>query len=311
MSRNDQAYFEELKKKIVAMMQQSYPGINPDISEWKGQEITDLQEELLGKVNAHISEKWFYTHMKSTHTSLPRIDVLNLLSRYAGYANWDEFVFAHQTGLPVKTLPKSANRYFYLIPALALSIVLVFYALFTLFNTREYRFHFYDADTREPILNMKISVRLILKGESPVDLLCDSMGSFLLKTDKSMIRFVISSPYYRTDTITRMMKKLDRDEIVNLHANDYALMIHYFSQTKITDWEKRRNKLESMLVDTALICQLVGEKGAAGMELFTKEEFIDKLTIPTGSLKDLEILDTRYRNNRISVLKFRVNSTRK
>ena len=66
------------------MMQQSYPGINSAISEWKGQDITDFQEELLSKVNAHISEKWFYTHMKSTNKTLPRIDVLNLLSKYAG-----------------------------------------------------------------------------------------------------------------------------------------------------------------------------------------------------------------------------------
>ena len=57
LSRNDQKYFEVLKKKIVAMMQQSYPGINPSISEWKGQDITDFQEELLRSVNAPISEK--------------------------------------------------------------------------------------------------------------------------------------------------------------------------------------------------------------------------------------------------------------
>ena len=96
MSRNDKAYFEELKKKIVAMMQQSYPGINPSISEWRGQEITDFQEELLRKANAHISEKWFYNHMKSVSRTLPRIDVLNLLCKYAGYANWDDFVFKNQ-----------------------------------------------------------------------------------------------------------------------------------------------------------------------------------------------------------------------
>lgn len=303
------------------MMQQSYPGINPLITEWKGQEITDLQEELLRKVNAHISEKWFYTHIKSNHLKLPRIDVLNLLCRYVGYANWDEFIYAHQQSLPAGTLQtepfvagtvaKSANRYFYLVPILAVAIVAVFYGIFSLLNTRDYRFRLYDADTREPINNMKIAVRLLLESESPVDILCDTTGSFTLKTNKSVVKIIISNPYYRSDTIIRMMKKLDRDEIVTLHANDYALMIHYFSQTKIADWEKRKNKLEQVLDDTALICQVIGGKGSTGIELFTKEEFIDKLTMPSGSLKDIEILDTKYRHDRISVLRFRVNSVHK
>lgn len=190
MSRNDQIYFEELKKKIVAMMQQSFPGINPMISEWKGQEITDFQEELLIKVNAHISEKWFYTHMKSIHKFLPRIDVLNLLSRYAGYSNWDDFVFKNQDLMPSgsTSVPSSATLsgqisgrpylYFIIVPLVALVIVFIFIALFKLFNTREYKFCLYDADTKEPITNSKIEVRLLLEGESPVTSYCSTSGCF-------------------------------------------------------------------------------------------------------------------------------------
>jgi len=99
LQNGNKNYFELLKQKIVATMQQSYPGINPSISDWKGQEITDFQEELLIKVNAHISEKWFYNHIKSENRSLPRIDVLNLLSKYAGYANWNDFVLITVTRL--------------------------------------------------------------------------------------------------------------------------------------------------------------------------------------------------------------------
>jgi hypothetical protein len=118
LPRNDQAYFETLKQKIVAMMQQSYPGINP---------------------------------------------------------------------------------------------------------------------SKEPITNNTIEVRLLLDGESPVTGLCDAKGSFRLKTDKSLVRLVISTPYYRSDTIVRILKKLNQEEIVSLHANDYALMIHYFSTMKVDD----------------------------------------------------------------------------
>ncbi|MCX6287573.1 MAG: hypothetical protein NTY96_10705 [Bacteroidetes bacterium] len=319
MSRKDQRYFEELKKKIVAMMQQSYPGINPSISKWKGQEITDFQEELLTSVNAHISEKWFYTHMKSVSKSLPRIDVLNLLSKYAGYANWDDFVFKNQDLIQASSesiLTKAANpgtgnehpnRYFIFVPLAVLFIVLIFAGVFKLFNAREYRFCFYDADTREPITNSKIEVKILLEGESPVTSYCSSNGCFLLKTDKSLVKMVVSAPYYQTDTIRRVVKKLQPNEIISLHANDYALMIHYFSQMKVADWGKRRARLENMIDEGAMIYEVYSEKNAAsGMELLNKQEFIDKLTMPSGSLKNIEILDTKFRDGKIIVLRFRV-----
>jgi hypothetical protein len=301
------------------MMQQSYPGINPLISEWKGQEITDFQEELLRNVNAHISEKWFYTHMKTVSKSLPRIDVLNLLSKYAGYANWDDFVFknqdliqASQGEVPAsesvsKPLPDSANRYFIIIPAVTVFVVLLFFGMFKLFNTREYTFSFYDADTREPITNTNIEVRLLQDGESPVTGLCDKNGCFRLKTDKSLVRMVISTPYYKSDTIVRILKKLDQEEIISLHANDYALMIHYFSKMKVDDWENRRARLEKMIDDGAMIYQVLGDKNQVGVELFNKQQFIDKLTVPSGSLRNIEILDSKFRDEKISVLRFRVN----
>ena len=292
------------------MMQQSYPGINSAISEWKGQDITDFQEELLSKVNAHISEKWFYTHMKSTNKTLPRIDVLNLLSKYAGYANWSDFIYKNPELVPADSLPvgKNANRYLILVPALVLIIVCAFYGLFRLFNTREYQFCFYDADTREPVTNVKIEVRLLLEGESPVINFSNNDGCFLLKTDKSRIKMVVSAPYYKTDTIVRIVKKLDQKEIVNLHANDYALMIHYFSQMKLDDWQKRRERLEEMFDDGAMIYQVFGDKNAIGTELFNKQEFIDKLTVPSGSLKNIEVLDTKFRKEKIMLLRFRVKA---
>ncbi|MFH1160186.1 MAG: hypothetical protein V1733_04475, partial [bacterium] len=103
-------------------MQQTFPGINPSISEWKGQEIVNFQEELRVKVNGHISEKWFYTHIKSHKGSLPRIDVLNLLSKYAGYSDWDDFLFRHKDQSSPIPLTKKANRVFIVVPALLILI---------------------------------------------------------------------------------------------------------------------------------------------------------------------------------------------
>jgi hypothetical protein len=308
-------HFELLKTKIVAMMQESYPGINPSIAEWKGQEITDFQEDLRIRVNAHISEKWFYTHMKSNQSSIPRIDMLNLLSKYAGYANWDGFVFKNSDVISSdsQTIPtqKSANRFFVLIPFLVLIIVALFYGLFKIFNTQEYWFCFYDADTHEPITNSQIEVTLILEGETPVQNLTGPGGCFLLKTEKSLIRMVVKAPYYRTDTIRRMVRKLNRNEMVMLHADDYALMIHYFSMMKVDDWEKRRTRLEAIIDDGALICQVFNDKKATGMALYNKQEFIDKMTVPSGSLQNIEILSSQMRENKIMILRFRINEKKK
>jgi hypothetical protein len=300
-------HFELLKKKIVTTMQQSYPGINPTISDWKGQEITDFQEELLSKVNAHISEKWFYNHIKAENKSMPRIDVLNLLCKYAGFVNWDDFVFKNSDPVnPGNSIPK-ANRYFIIIPLIVLIIAAILFVLFKLLSTREYKLSFYDAYTREVISGSPIEIQLLSGKESPVNYLTDTSGCLMLKTDKRVLRIVISAPYYKSDTITRILKSFERDQSISLQPNDYALIIHYFSQMKVDDWQKRRKSLNEMIDENAMIYQVLYEGNGPGMELFNKSEFIDRLTLPAGSLKDLEILDTKYKNDKIMVLRFRIN----
>lgn len=232
-------------------MQQSYPGINPSISEWKGQEITDFQEELLIKVNAHISEKWFYNHIKKTeNASLPRIDILNLLAKYTGYTNWDDFVFKNGGAKLDSSKSIKANRYFILVPVLVLAVMAIFYLLFKLLGNREYNFSFYDAHTREPITGCQVEVRLISEEETEVNYFTDSTGQLRLKTDKSMVKMVASAPYYYPDTIIRILKNFEPDQKISLQPNDYALMIHYFSEMMVDDWHKRRSKLDLALDPT-------------------------------------------------------------
>jgi len=314
LPKKENTDFELLKKKIVAVMQQSYPGISASISEWKGQDIVNFQEELLQKVNAHISEKWFYTHMKSESNKLPRIDVLNLLSKYAGYTDWSDFVFKNN-GKDLKPFITSGNRYFIIVPVLVIGILGIFLLINKLISTREYTFCFYDATTKEPITsdntnntinnNELIEVSIILENESPVNYLCGTDGCFTMKTDRSFITMVVRSPYYRDDTIRRTLKKFNQHEMIGLRANDYALMLKYFSEMNVKDWQKRRRKLDEMFTDDAIICQVLGDKRGTGMELYSKWEFIDKMTMPSQSLKNIEILDTKYIGDRIAVLRFR------
>jgi len=286
-------------------MQKSFPGLNPDIREWKGQDIVDFQEDLLIKVNAHISEKWFYSHIKSKADSLPRIDMLNLLSKYAGYANWDDFRF--KNSVPAKATPvllKNPNHYFILVPGLVLLILVVLFFSLKIFNTRDYTFTFFDADTKTPITNSIIEVNVLLDGESPVSYLCLPDGSFQVRTDENSIRFVVKSPYYQTDTIFRVLNKFNPSEIVQLNPDNYALMLHYFSTMNVKDWQKRRNQLDAMISDSAMIYQVYASD-EIGLELYNKWEFINKLTLPSSSLKAIEILDTKYQGDKISLIRFR------
>jgi hypothetical protein len=310
VQNRDIQIFGLLKKKIASQMQQTFPGINPSMSEWKGQDIVNFQEELLQKVNAHISEKWFYTHIKSEKNKLPRIDILNLLSKYAGYVNWDDFKFNNQVQNSVVAPTKKANRYFYYIPLLVVLFLGIFFAIFKLFSTQDYLFRFYDADTKEPITNNIIEINLLREGESPVSYLCRPDGSFMLETDQATVRFIVKTPYYQTDTVIRVLNKFNRSEIIKLHPDNYALMLHYFSRMNVKDWQKRRNQLDQMISDSAMIYE-VFDKGTVGLELYNKWEFINKLTLPSRSLKDIEILDTKYGGDKISLIRFRQKASKR
>lgn len=288
-------------------MQESHPGINPSIEEWKGQEIERFQEDLRLRVNAHISEKWFYTHIKGNSKSLPRMDMLDLLSRYCGFKGWDDFTFHHRVDtVPVK--PQSnPNRFFLLVPLLALVILALLFSIYKLFNTRDYRFSFMDSETHELIKNPATEVTLLLEGESPLHRMAGEDGSLLVRTDQSRIRMVVKSPYYKSDTIERIVRKLNSEETILLVPDDYALMLHYFSTTRVDDWQKRRSQLENMMSEDILVYRVLGGPGSSGVALYTRQEFIDMLTMPTGSLKKMEILGTREKNDKIVFIRFRIS----
>jgi hypothetical protein len=92
----DLLHFEQLKKDVQAQYLKEYTPSYDDISKWKGIDIIYFQEDLRKKAKGNISEKSFYTYFKNSPvTKLPRIDMLNLLSIYAGYDSWYEFKKQH------------------------------------------------------------------------------------------------------------------------------------------------------------------------------------------------------------------------
>jgi hypothetical protein len=302
----DKIAFSLLKKETAAVMKQSCPGIDPDISQWKGKDITDFQEDLQGKVNGRLSEKWFYTHMKTPTEAMPRIDVLNMLSRYAGYESWRDFCFRNNLLSQSAAAPARHTAEIIRIPLVFIAVTAIVLLAVTLINRQNYRFSFFDSVTGEPVVSDRIMVELFMKNESPVHYPSDSSGLVTVNTAEGMIRMAVSAPYYHTDTVTRRLRKFGQDEKIELEPDSYALMISYFSESDVNAWEKRREQLAAIFSDDAMIYRLEENNGQAGMELYNKEEFIDHLTMPSSGLRKIEILNTRYRDGRIVLLRFRL-----
>lgn len=306
MSDSNIKYFEILKKEVAKTLQQSY-SVDNKIENWKRQEILYLQEDLENKINGRISEKWFYTHIKTNSGKLPRIDMLNILCEYAGYQNWNELTSSFKiNNEPSKVKLKSSKRIISLLLAgLIILIAIVGYQLYP--KKSIYKFCFIDANLKAPIKDSPIWVVKINKDESPFITKCDSNGCFKFETHEERIQFIVRSPYYKTDTITRILhNKSVNEEQIQLKTNDYALMIHMFSKSKVTNWRKRRKQLSNMLTEDVRIYQ-VYDDGVTGMELYNKKEFIDKLTTPLKSLKNIEIIETIYTGDKISIMRFKQN----
>lgn len=221
MKSAEYKYFEKLKDEIVRKMQQSHPEVPSLVSDWKGQDILAFQIDLREQQNENISEKWFYTHMKSGSDKLPRIDTLNLLSRYAGYKSWDHFVYSHRRPVENNKARKDrSNRLFIIIPLLVVAVTLLFYLAVTTIYNQEYSFCFIDSDTGEAIMDRDIIVGVLIDGESPDFYTCDPSGCFSLKHSHKTLSFVVESPDYKADTIVRRLNKFSRDEIVRLRRAD-------------------------------------------------------------------------------------------
>lgn len=96
MTDLDLLHFEQLKNQVQAeFLKENTPSFE-NISKWKGIDIIYFQEDLRKKAKGNISEKSFYTYFKNSPVSkLPRIDMLNLLSIYAGYSSWYDFKKQH------------------------------------------------------------------------------------------------------------------------------------------------------------------------------------------------------------------------
>ncbi|WP_108802891.1 hypothetical protein [Aquimarina sp. Aq107] len=258
-----------------------------------------FQEDLRKQVKGSISEKSFYSYFKNTTEKLPRVDVLNMLSEYCGYKNWVHF----KSSIPQnKILEKKKLKPKWLV-FLLLGVLFITSAYFLIPRNHTFTFCFIDQDRNKPIIKTPIDIIVLNNKQSPFYTKSDSLGCFRWSTKDDFIRFVIKSPYHKTDTIFRSTAKITNENI-QVSTDDYALMLHYYANGRLEDWKNRKSELSKMIADNAIIFQVL--PSGLGIEVYSKNEFITKLTTPTKSLKNIEIIESKRVKGQIVKLKFRV-----
>jgi len=323
--------FELLKKDITKRFFESNSASSQDISEWKGQDIVTFQEDIFAKTKSTVSEKWFYTYFKSDFKKLPRIDMLNILSQYAGHSSWASFSrsqhnqnFAQSENLiesdpevkqkeePVENLKspeiktkRKKPKYFLLalFGILVLGIIGVG-VYFGFFYQKTYTFCFLDSD-RNTYITDPIEITIARKGFTPLELVSEN-GCVEFSSMEDTLLMTVSSPYHKKDTFKINLHQYQGKENIRLEPDDYKVMLRHYSKSS-QSVKERIKMLDKMIDDKALIYQ-VYDNEYFGVEVLSKKQYINLVSLPTSSLKNFTLIEAERKHGKIVKIKFKIHS---
>jgi hypothetical protein len=297
MENTNAAAFRLLKSEIEAKASRDL-GIRKELSEWSLQDIRDFQVDLEQRSKSSVSEKWIYTHFKNEHPRIPRIDVLNLLSAWLGYRNWDDFL--HQRAEATLATSASSQRsrrvnLKFVIAVLSLvGLVLLGVAWFLIPKVEEHQVYFMDAYTRKVLTSSAIHVRVNRRPVPFDSLLVVQVGDSI----------EVDGAYYKPRTAVIDVNDVS-PRYLEVFPDDYALMLSFFSRSDASNLDQRRAQLLEVIHPEARIFE--SHPAFDGLELLNREEFIDRLLLPLNSLKNLEVQHIEYRDEQIYRLQFYQN----
>lgn len=318
--------FNLLKKRILEVFLQDYPGTHPNFSEWKGLDILYFQEHLRKKVKGNVSEKWFYTYFKQKANKLPRIDMLNLLSEYVGYKSWSHFLnennlinFNNNEYKKLLIVKNNNDINFnkknkfkinkYIFSGLLIFFISLFMIIYFFLNQqKKYIIYFQDSETDLPIKN-NLEVIITKKNELPEKYFVKN-SHFIYYTNADTLEMTVNSNFYKKTKFKYKLKKYQNNKIIQLEPDDYALMLNYYitSTKKIKDKQKNLRKI---IANDALIYQVYDNK-VYGVEVLNKEQFIGLMTFPTTSLKNYVLIySVKNDKNEIIKMKFKIKENEK
>ena len=172
--------------------------------------------------------------------------------------------------------------------------------------SKKFTYSFIDAD-RNSKINAELQVLILKENESPIQYAAKPNEAFVYTTKSKTLTMVVSSPYYRTDTIRRNLQSAPEFEDIELKPNDYAIMLFYYSKS-IKDLKKKRVSLNYLISDNALIYQVFDNK-FYGVETMDKQRYINLVTLPSTSLEKLDVIDTQTdKAGKIVMIKFKIDS---
>ena len=120
---------------------------------------------------------------------------------------FSEFVKTHKS--------KKSNKNLIWLIVIAPCILLAF----SMLNSKnDYQFCFYDSIKNEPIGSVILNIKILKDGQSPIHKTTDSLGCFNYVTKDKELKFIVESPYYKTDTIVRQFNS-EKNKIVKLFCS--------------------------------------------------------------------------------------------
>lgn len=285
--------FQELKQKVLLKYQEHYPFFQGNWKSFSSQDIQNLIGLIEDKCKQTISEKWIYTHLKpETNNKIPRKDMLNILSEFVGFSGWDEFTFEEknvQTFEVSQSDKSKISKKWFLLLLIPLVLLIVF------LSKKE------DSKPKTIQLNNEYTNEKVNAEEVKVFEVKDSVKQELeIKEGKVQVsnngngksKLVIQSPFYLPKTVVLNPNNTTvAPQKVNLKPDDYAMMLKAFMLSDIKDWQTRKEQLNKILSDNLEVIVML--KDDLGYEYFNKNEFSQKLIVPTASLKKMRIVEIK------------------
>ena len=281
--------FQLLKTDVLLTYKKQHPYFEGNWKTFSSQDILNLIDLVETSTNQRVSEKWIYTHLKpQQNEKLPRKDMLDILSQFVGYSSWDEYSFKHKHDVIPSITKKVMPKFIFWIFGFCLVIAVAFYFYLNSGKYESTTIVIKNAQTNEKITGDEINAVLIENDiETPIEVV-DSKIEIDVKGNRKV---VLKSPYYNDKTIIAS----DKQSEIKMQPNDYAMMLKAFMKSDIKDWQTRKKQLQKILASDVEIIVILQEN--LGYEYFNKEEFSEKLIIPTASLKKMRVIDIQHNNN--------------
>lgn len=276
--------FHKLKNDVLLTYQKQYPYFEGNWKTFSSQDIQNLIDLIAVQVKQTVSEKWIYTHLKvETNDKLPRKDMMDILSQLVGYSGWDEYVFKwKQEVVPNVVQPK--RNYNVVFSLGFIGLFLIGFFSYRYLNREEVQtIEVKNAFTEEQINSEEVKAVMIENNvETPIEI----VDSKIQITTNDSAKIVLKSPYYKDKTI---VVGKENSNTISLQPDDYAMMLKGFMKSDIKDWETRKEQLQKILADDLEV--LVMLKNDLGIEYFNKQEFSEKLIVPSVALKRMKVID--------------------